>query len=84
MEIFKTNFNMFFKCRKAKLVKALIELRDKYLHSQSRVHELEKENTELKAKLEQLMVKATNKPSYKQAEWEKGHCPLLLQVSNPA
>lgn len=67
---------MFFKWRKAKLVQSLIELRDKYLQSQSRVNQLEKQITELKEKLEQDQIKATNKqvnkPSSKQAEWEKG------------
>ena len=74
-EIFKTNFNMFFKWRKAKLVKALIELRDKYLQSQSRVKQLENEITKLKENLEREKIKTTNKqvnkPSSKQAEWEK-------------
>ena len=67
---------MLFKWRKAKLAKALIELRDKYLQSQTRVNQLEKEITELKEKFEQEKIKATNKqvnkPSSKQAEWEKG------------
>ena len=75
-EIFITSFNIFFKWRKAKLVKALIELRDKYLQSQTRVNQLEKENTQLKKQLEKDKIKATNKevnkPSSKQAEWEKG------------
>ncbi len=74
-EIFITSFNSFFKWRKAKLVKALVELRDKYLHSQTRVNQLEKEITQLKETLEQEKIKATNKlvnkPSSKQAEWEK-------------
>ncbi len=60
-EIFTTNFNIFFKWRKAKLVKALIELRDKYLQSQNRVNQLEKENTLLKKQLEKDKIKATNK-----------------------
>ena len=75
-EIFTTNLNIFFKWRKAKLVKALIELRDKYLKSQTRVNQLEKEITQLKEQLEKDKIKATNKevnkPSSKQAEWEKG------------
>lgn len=75
-EIFTTSFNMFFKWRKAKLVKALIELRDKYLQSQTKVNQLEKQIAQLKEKLEQEKIKATNeqvnKPSSKQAEWEKG------------
>jgi transposase len=75
-EIFTTSFNIFFKWRKAKLVKALIGLRDKYLQSQTRVNQLEKEITQLKEQLEKDKIKATNKqvnkPSSKQAEWEKG------------
>ena len=74
-EIFTTNFNIFFKWWKAKLVEALIELRDKYLQAQTRVNQLEKENTQLKEEIEQGKIKATNKqvnkPSSKQAEWEK-------------
>jgi transposase len=77
-EIFTASFNMLFKWRKAKLVNALIELRDKYLQSQTRVNQLEKEITEFKEKFEQEKIKATNKqvnkPSSKQAEWEKGSC----------
>ena len=60
-EIFTTSFDMLFKWQKAKLVKALIELRDKYLQSQTRVNQLEKEITELKEKFEQEKIKATNK-----------------------
>jgi transposase len=75
-EIFTTNLNIFFKWRKAKLVKAIIELRDKYLKSQTRVNQLEKEITQLKEQLDKDKIKATNKevnkPSSKQAEWEKG------------
>jgi len=75
-DIFITNFNTFFKWRKARLVQALIALRDKYLQSQTRVNQLEKENTLLKKQLEKDKIKATNKevnkPSSKQAEWEKG------------
>jgi cell division septum initiation protein DivIVA len=68
---------MFFKWRKAKLIKALIELRDKYLQSQARVKQLEKQIAELKKKVEHEKIKDTNqqvnKPSSKQAEWEKGN-----------
>jgi len=75
-DIFITSFNTFFKWRKARLVQALIALRDKYLQSQTRVNQLEKENTLLKKQLEKDKIKATNKevnkPSSKQAEWEKG------------
>jgi len=51
-DILITSFNTFFKWRKAKLVKALIALRDKYLQSQTRVNQLEKENTLLKKGVE--------------------------------
>ncbi len=78
-EIFITSFNTFFKWRKAKLIKALVELRDKYIQSQSRIKQLEKEITQFKEKLEQDKIKATNKlankPSSKQAEWEKDGRP---------
>ena len=61
------------------MIKALVELRDKYLHSQTRVNQLEKEITHLKETLEQEKIKATNKlvnkPSSKQAEWEKDGRP---------
>ena len=61
--------------RKANLIKAVLELRDKYLQAKNRADQLEKENTELKKQLEQEKIKATNKqvnkPSSKHAEWEK-------------
>ena len=75
-EILTISFNMLFKWSKAKLSKALIELRDEYIRSQNRVNQLEKEITQLREKLEQGNIKDTNKqvnkPSSKQAEWEKG------------
>jgi transposase len=75
-EILITGFNSFFRWRKAKLVEALVSLRDKYLRLQTRVKELEKEITELKETHEQEKIKDTNKqvnkPSSKEAEWEKG------------
>lgn len=75
-EILITGFNSFFRWRKAKLVEALVSLRDKYLRLQTRVKELEKEITELKKTHEQEKIKDTNKhvnkPSSKEAEWEKG------------
>ena len=68
-EILISSFNAFFRWRKAKLVRALVELRDKYI-------QLEQENDRLRKHLEQEKVKATNKevnkPSSKQSEWEKG------------
>ncbi len=60
-DILITSFNTFFKSPKAKLIKALVELRDKYLQSQNRVNQLEKENTLLKKQLEKDKIKATNK-----------------------
>lgn len=76
-EIFTANFNMLFKWRKTKLLKALIELRDRYLQAQARISKLEKENIQLKEKIDQEKIKATNKqvnkPSSKKAEWEKGY-----------
>jgi len=53
-EIFITSFNTFFKWRKAKLIKALVELRDKYLQSQTRVNQLEKEITQIKETVSEL------------------------------
>jgi len=50
-EIFVASFNTFFKWRKAKLIKALVELRDKYLQSQTRINQLEKEITQFKENL---------------------------------
>lgn len=74
-EILITNFNMFFRWRKLKLVKSLVKLRDDYLQLQARVNQLEQENTQLKGQLEREKIQATNKevnkPSSKQAEWEK-------------
>jgi len=67
---------MLFKWRKATLIRALIELRDQYLQSQARVKQLEKEIAQFKDKVEHEKIKDTNKqvnkPSSKQAEWEKG------------
>jgi hypothetical protein len=67
-EILVTGFNSFFRWRKVKLVKALVELREKYI-------QLDRENAQLRQRLEQEKVKATNKevnkPSSKKGEWEK-------------
>ena len=67
-EILITGFNTFFRWRKARLIKALFELRDKYI-------QLEQENAQLRLRLEQDKIKTTNqeanKPSSKKAEWEK-------------
>ena len=68
-EILVSGFNAFFRWRKAKLVKAIVDLRDRYI-------QLERENAELRKRLEQEKVKTTNKevnkPSSKLGEWEKG------------
>lgn len=52
--IFITSFNTFFKWRKAKLVTALIALRNKYFQFQDRVNKLEKENTLLTVLIEMI------------------------------
>jgi len=74
-EIFIATLNMFFRWRKAKLVKALMALRDEYFEAQTRVNQLEQENALLKETIEKDKIKETNKqvnkPSSKQAEWEK-------------
>ncbi len=67
---------MLLSWRKVKIVDALVALREKYLQLQDRGNRLEKENAQLKEQLEQEKIQATNKqvnkPSSKQAEWEKG------------
>ncbi|MBC8275534.1 MAG: IS66 family transposase [Chloroflexi bacterium] len=74
-EILIASFSVFSKWRKSNLVKALIELRDKYIQLQDRVNQLKKENALLREQIEQDKIKATNievnKPSSKKAEWEK-------------
>ena len=74
-EILITGFNTFFRWRKARLIKALVELRDKYLQLEAQVRRLEQENAQLRLRLEQDKVKAANqevnKPSSKKGEWEK-------------
>ena len=75
-DILITGFNTFFRWRKASLIEALTQLRERYLESQAKVKQLEQENRQLKEQIEQGKIKATNKevnkPSSKQAEWEKG------------
>jgi hypothetical protein len=77
--LLSTTYQTLTGWRKANLIKAVLELRDKYLQAKNRADQLEKENTELKKQLEQEKVKATNqqvnKPSSKKAEWEKGSQP---------
>ena len=67
-EILITGFSSFFRWRKMRLVKALVDLREEYI-------KLAQENAMLKQRLEQEKVKATNqevnKPSSKKGEWEK-------------
>jgi len=73
--IITTSFDVFFKWSKVKLVKSLVQLRDKYLQLQAKVNQLEEEIVRLRQQLEQDKIKAANKeanrPSSKQAEWEK-------------
>ena len=73
--ILTTTFQILSAERKVNLVAAVLKLRDKYLQLQNRVRQLELENTQLKEQLEREKIKATNKlankPSSKQAEWEK-------------
>ena len=61
--------------RKANLIAAFIKLRDECLQLKDRILQLEQENTQLKEQLEREKITATNKqvnkPSSKQAEWEK-------------
>ncbi len=65
--------------RKVNLVAAVVKLRDKYLQLQDRIRKLEQENAQLKEQLEREKIKDTNKqvnkPSSKQAEWEKDDRP---------
>ena len=60
---------------KRRLIKALESLRESYTELESQVNKLKEENAKLKQQLEQDKIKATNKqankPSSKQAEWEK-------------
>lgn len=73
--ILNTTYQILSGWRKANLVAAVKKLQEKYLLLQDQVRRLEQENTQLKEKLEQEKIKATNKgvnqPSSKQAEWEK-------------
>ena len=74
-EILFTKFNIYFRWRKAKLIAALGELREKYLQLQSKNKQLEQENARLNDLIEQDKIKGTNKevnkPSSKKPEWEK-------------
>ncbi len=74
-EILNTGFEAFLKLPRVDLVQALIELRDKYLQSQTMVNQLEQEVSQLKKRLDKEKIKATNeqanKPSSKQPEWKK-------------
>ena len=75
-EILITKFNIFFQWKKAKLIEALVDLREKYLQLQTKINQLEQENARLLEQIEREKIKGTNKevnrPSSKQAEWEKG------------
>ena len=60
---------------KRRLIKALESLRTSYTELETQVNKLKQENAKLKQQLEQDKIKDTNKqvnkPSSKQAEWEK-------------
>jgi len=75
-EILITKFHTYFRWRKAKLVTALGELREKYFQLQSINEKLKQEITRLKELIEREQIKSTNKevnkPSSKKPEWEKG------------
>ena len=61
---------------KWRLIQALERLRTRYAELEARANKLKEENAKLRQQLEQQKIQATNKqvnkPSSKQAEWEKG------------
>jgi hypothetical protein len=58
--ILTASFAIFSKWRKSNLVKALMELCNKYIQLQERVKQLEKENALLLKRIEQDTIKATS------------------------
>jgi transposase len=74
-EILTITFSALFKWPKTHLVKTIIALRERYLEQEAQIKHLREENARLEEQLEQEKIKATNKevnkPSSKQAEWEK-------------
>ena len=75
-DILKATYLKLLNWPKRKLIKALESLRTSYTELESQVAKLKEENAKLKQQLEQEKIKETNKqvnkPSSKQAEWEKG------------
>ena len=77
-EILIATYMSLLKWPKRKLIKALESLRTSYTELESQVNDLKEENAKLKQQLEQDKIEDTNKqvnkPSSKQAEWEKDSC----------
>jgi len=75
-DILIATYLTLLKWPKRRLIKALESLRTSYTELESQVDKLKEENAKLKQQLEQDKIKETNKqankPSSKQAEWEKG------------
>jgi transposase len=75
-DILIATYLTLLKWPKRRLIKALESLRTSYTELESQVDKLKQENAKLKQQLEQDKIKDTNKqvnkPSSKQAEWEKG------------
>ena len=74
-DILITTYLTFLHWPKRRLIKAIESLKTSYLELESQVNELKQENARLQQQLEQEKIKDTNKqankPSSKQAEWEK-------------
>jgi len=74
-DAFIASYNRLLGWKKSNLVRIVIELRDKYIQLQTRVHELEEQNAQLTKQIDQDKIKTVNldvnKPSSKKAEWEK-------------
>ena len=74
-EILIATYMSLLKWPKRRLIKALESLRTSYTELETQVNKLKQENAKLKQQLEQDKIKDTNKqvnkPSSKQAEWEK-------------
>ena len=74
-DILIATYLTLLKWPKRRLIKALESLRTSYTELETQVNKLKQENAKLKQQLEQDKIKDTNKqvnkPSSKQAEWEK-------------
>jgi len=74
-DILIATYLTLLKWPKRRLIKALESLRTSYTELELQVNKLKQENAKLKQQLEQDKIKDTNKqvnkPSSKQAEWEK-------------